>query len=498
MSYFDNARSASSPMPPSDRRPSSSPTAHQSYLLSVPVPSFNSGYSSAEPSDNESDSSLTDDSSQPSFSHGQAGGHILHHHRRRKSREEPLSPHGIQHRRSVFGSVVATASPPVEGAHEGADAVNARRASVPDSKWRLYDPQPFLSHLLHPQQDEDTNKEERSHNTLLSRHHLHHRHRHERGQKEVPVYDKTHYTFSPARESIKRLLNTQNDGSVSSVDNDIESYAPSDLPIAESASSEDLSTKSSQMSFHPRPLDRRSSTFYEQAALRAKERCELCSPTPPSPPQQTTSAPATITKAASAATAVTASTTTSVSPLSGALTALGAQLESFHLGSQHAPKSTTELQSKYEQFPAAHYKRDSIVHAHSMSVVDQPDEGPAYESQTRQSFLPSVPGPVGEEPALPFELEHELLRRKSAQKEDLALKDLAAAAVSSARNDGNSARDTMRPGEGMSQGGRRFSDWRPGSLQRATSFDYNDYRKQFHGQLMTPEEERRPGFSCKE
>ncbi|KAK7203296.1 hypothetical protein BZA70DRAFT_283365 [Myxozyma melibiosi] len=516
-----------------------------SYHLSPPASQAGGGYSSVEPSENDSDSSIPDRDDEIDLlsanSHGQAGGHVLHHHRRRKSSAVPEDPvvaaesagaggvqHGIRHLKDMVESGLSLLPA------ESAESVEARRRLVPDTKWKLYDPQPFLSHILHPQsKTEDATPPAHQHQHKPHDHHHHHHQHHKQDpamaksapssragswiSQKSPVYDKAHYTFSPARENFECFLHggrssTSNKPTATDSVSSLGSEEQESESIRQSVGSESSGDESddSDVSVRPRRLERRSSTFYEDATRRASE----------------------------TASALHTRAQTRAQEVSSAMDAIQSKIANFHLNvhsraseeeeksygpSERATAETeksygprerggTETAPKYAHFDDAHYSRDSLVRrrtrvggSHSgkfeeeESVAEQKDaereeeaeEEQGYEFQSRKSVA-AGPASVGEVKVLPREVEQDLLRRKSAEDEE-AVVHAAAGASSSSSSSASSL--------GMSKVERRVSEWKPApglEGRRTMSFDYNDYRKQFHGPLMTPEEEKRPGFSSRD
>ncbi|KAK9370873.1 hypothetical protein V1509DRAFT_615051 [Lipomyces kononenkoae] len=417
--------------------------------LSLPPPHRYSqaGYSSADPSEYESETPKEDT---VDYQQG-----VVH------EQSPPLiSPHGIHHRRLSHRHVEHS------------------RPAVQDTKWKLYDPQPLLSNLVHHDKHtpvesdlyKSPERESAKHHLwhYYHQHHQHHDHHHDDAKKQsqpddlagsgidrphvqfrTPAYDKSHYTFSAAGNNTRLLL--QQDSTLgpqpllspheTSWEQDIDQFPGPD---------NEADTESDSSPPKPVFLRRRSSTNYqtELNTRRAEGRHDLVDDAASSP-----------------------STTSSVKALEDRVSAvkIGGP-RGDHTVAVPPPVSTrqykTALPSKYYSNP----KANTLNHTElSRDPSESDEERPLYAHDSGTHHIPR-------------EIEDDFLRRKSADSEFESIEAFTMAGTVKPEPEHD---DEAKSPRLMFQ-------------TRKSSFDYNDYKSHFHGLLMTPEQETKPGFSCKD
>ncbi|KAK9466683.1 hypothetical protein V1512DRAFT_263194 [Lipomyces arxii] len=445
----DDRYSSASPVPPILERQRS----NSKHFLSPIQPSQNPspGYSSAEVEELSDDT--PEDPVNPQYVPSYRPSTLI----------SPLSSssthgtHGIEHRPSIVER-----HDPFEAEPRSAPA----HAMVQDTKWKLYDPQPFLSHLVHhdthrpaePEAEPVSPESERRPSARDSHHH--HKHHHEKRfntvQLQQPPYNRSHYTFSAGASNTRELLSRRNTSTSS-----VSSIAPDEMPahepesMLEAGDEEDTESSSDES---PKPtLIRRSSTNYQTELSHRRQQQEASKPTGP---------PTVIAK-------------------------LETKLARLTTGS-HIPSKTSD----YQSFEPSHYSIGSRTHSfyrpastNSKNGSVSDDEGPAYEnhpsliSATQQGPLHDL----HESPKIqiPAKIEEDLLRRLSADSDTVAL---------------DTAVEHFQEPQSPISAKSAHEAYSPTFLyqSRTSSFSYDDYKKHYHGMLMTPEEEKKPGFSCTE
>ncbi|KAK9247940.1 hypothetical protein V1506DRAFT_372996 [Lipomyces tetrasporus] len=392
----NDPKSSESPSPaPVD--PKLSDRKRQLSLLSVPSGSgyLQAGYSSADPSEYESESAAEN------ASKSQQPGH----------QSPPTSPHGIQHRRYSWRHDHHSATP------------------IQDSRWTLYDPHPHHGNLL-------PGKEKHKH------HHYQYRHDHHKGQPQsdkmlppagsvgesssirfrTPTYDKSHYTFSAAGSNTRSLLDQ---------DNKTTTLPPNERPRAQESEHYpglDHESDTESDGSPPRPvfLTRRSSSNYqtELNARRVQSR---------NPSDDSAESPD--------------ATSLPVKALESRVSAIKIGGRDGRLGAFPPP-----TEHPYRMISPSHYNRDSMAHTFyttepiknrgSYSAApNESDEGsPSYESQMARSLQRGSSNYGG---ALPREIEDDLLRRKSADSDNESLDAIISGSVEAGKGNEESFSPTF-------------------------------------------------------
>ncbi|KAK9388872.1 hypothetical protein V1515DRAFT_596319 [Lipomyces mesembrius] len=416
------------------------------YLSQLSTPTgqryLQAGYSSADPSEYESETPEDDN-----VEYQQTVARGL------QETSPPTSPHGIQHR-------------PFSWRH-----LEHSRPYVQDSKWKLYDPHPLLSNLVHHGKHTPVQGDlgKLSEQEKPKHHHYHYHHHHDSKQSQsdeilqsggdrpsihfrTPTYDKSHYTFSAAGNNTRLLLEQ-------------DSKSPNENPLTQEPDHSfgpDDETDTESDSSPPRPvfLGRRSSTNYqaELTARRAESRKNFDE---------------------SAENPVAATIKSSVKALENRVSAMKIGDGGGHVVG--VPPSTSGHHYRMvapSRYNKAHtfYDTEPTPGSQSLAPNESDEEGPQYEGQSVRSPHGNATSNNG---AMSGEVEDDLLRRKSA---DSAFQSFEATIGSVKAEKGNDG------------------SWSPTVLfqTRQRSLDYNDYKSHFHGLLMTPEEEQKPGFSCNE
>ncbi|KAK9458303.1 hypothetical protein V1511DRAFT_36621 [Dipodascopsis uninucleata] len=339
-------------------------TTHQESRSHLGVPNskyFSPGYSSEESTGSESDD-------ESGFVRGYEGTRFIDG---RANFSKFI--HGLKHCHASHASD-----------HQANPSSGENDKFIRDSKWKLYDPQPFLSHLRHPERKiEDKQTSTTDNDKDNYRHHHHHRfHAHGHPSKDRTPYDDKGYMLSAGGRQTRSLLEKES------------------IPPSESESESD-----SQISESPR-LKRASTSRYTDELNRRKSD--------------------------------------------------GTEKIDENMGdlSINAPSKSTDSAK-------AHYKINDLKHLYynqrqntdSASTIDD-EEGFAYKYDPPSRQDPNT---------------DDLLRRKSIELSD----------------------------ESVKQNSESFN--KPDLYQtlknRSKSFNYNEYKNCFHGMLMTPEEESKPGFS---
>ncbi|KAK9355284.1 hypothetical protein V1523DRAFT_79684 [Lipomyces doorenjongii] len=435
---------AASNQPSAGRSPLDSKLSdRQHYLSQLSVPAgeryLQAGYSSADPSEYESETP-----EDVEYQQTVARGH--------QETAPPTSPHGIQHR-------------PFSWRH-----LEHSRPYVQDSKWKLYDPHPLLSNLVHHDKHTPVQGDlgKLSEQEKPKHQHYHYRHHHDSKQAQsdeilqsggdrpsihfrTPTYDKSHYTFSAAGNNTRLLLEQ-------------ESKSPNENPLTlepDHFLGPDDETDTESDSSPPRPvfLGRRSSTNYqtELTARRAESRKNSDE---------------------SAENPVAATMTPSVKTLENRVSAIKIGDGGGHVVG--VPPSTPG--HHYRMVAPSRHNKAHTFHDTEPTPGSRPlapnesgEEGPQYEGQSMRSPDGNTTSNNG---AMSGEIEDDLLR-KSADSAVPSFEGTTSSVKAEKGNDGS---------------------WSPTLLfqTRQKSFDYNDYKSHFHGLLMTPEEEHKPGFSCNE
>ncbi|KAK9240954.1 hypothetical protein V1525DRAFT_393259 [Lipomyces kononenkoae] len=402
------------------------------------------GYSSADPSEYESETPKEDAQDYQQ--------RIVH-----EQSPPAANPHGIQHRR-------------LSHRHVGHN-----RPSIQDTKWKLYDPQPLLSNLVHHDKHTPAEGDQpKSPEPQRAKHHLWHRYHHAATttqsqpdnnlpsagsgidrppmQFRTPTYDKSHYTFSAAGNNTRLLL--QQDNILSPP-----LFSPHERPWTQDMDQfpgpdDEADTESDNSPPKPLFLRRRSSTNYqtELNARRAEGRSNSDE---------------------FADNDVSSTTTTSY------VKALEDRISAIKIGGRrddHAvatvPPPTTGHQYRMA-LPSKHHTNTFYDAEFSRGSQESDEVRPLHVGERLHGSQTS------NHEDIPSELEDDLLRRKSADGEFESIEAFAMA--------GSVRPDTANDGSVPT---------RPSLPNRQKTFDYNDYRNHFHGLLMTPEEEKKPGFSC--
>ncbi|KAK9322382.1 hypothetical protein V1517DRAFT_323630 [Lipomyces orientalis] len=433
-------KSTESPSPaPVD--PKLSDRKRQESLLSVPSgPGYlQAGYSSADPSEYESESAPED---VLKFQQPDVPGH----------QSPPTSPHGIQHRRYSWR-------------HDHHSAI-----PIQDSRWRLYNP--------HPQHRDVSPGQERP-----KHHHYHYRHEHHKAQSQsdkmlppagsvgesssihfrTPTYDKSHYTFSAAGSNTRSLL--EQDSKTPAVPPNERTRAQESEHYPGLDNESDTESDGSP----PRPvfLTRRSSSNYqtELNVRRAQSR---------NPSDGSAESP---------------------DAKSLPVKALESRVSAIKIGGRDGPLGIfppLTAEHPYRMIPPSHYNRNSKAHTFytaeptknrgSYSVApNESDEGhpSSYEESQMARSLPDSTSNYGG--TIPHEIEDDLLRRKSADSDYESLDAIISGSVV----------EPVKGNEGSISPAFLFE------TGRTKSFDYNDYKSHFHGLWMSPKDEKQPGFSYK-
>ncbi|KAK9377503.1 uncharacterized protein V1513DRAFT_436604 [Lipomyces chichibuensis] len=437
---------AASPSP-LDSRPSD--RMHYLSQLSVPTDQkyLQAGYSSADPSEYQSE---TPEEDTAEYQQTIARGH--------QESSAPTSPHGIQHRRFSWRHLEHS------------------RPFVQDSKWKLYDPHPLLSNLVHHGNHTPVQGDlEKSSEQEKPKHRHHHYHYHpdskqsqsdeilqsagsgvDRPSIRTPTYDKSHYTFSAAGNNTRLLLEQDSKSTTASSNEKSLTQAPDHFPGPD----DETDTESDSSPPGPVFLGHRSSTNYqtELTARRAESRKNSDE---------------------SAENPVAATITSSVKELENRVSnmkiddsrghVVGVRPYTFgHHYRMVSPSSYKKAHTFYDAEPTPG--------SQSLAPNKLDEEGPQYESQSVRSPHGNT---TSNNDAISFEVEDDLLRRKSADGEFQSFEATTGSVKAEMGDEGS---------------------WSPTLLfqARQRSFDYNDYKSHFHGLLMTPEEEKKPGFSSNE
>ncbi|KAK9358023.1 hypothetical protein V1504DRAFT_319806 [Lipomyces starkeyi] len=429
----------------------SKPSDRRHYLSQLSAPTgqryLQAGYSSADPSEYESEKPEEDTAE---YQQTVARGH--------PETSAPTSPHGIQHRPFSWRRLEHS------------------RPYVQDSKWKLYDPHPLLSKLVyhdkHTPVQGDLEKSSEQEKPKHHHYHYHHHHDSKLSQSDeilqsagsggdrpsthfrTPTYDKSHYTFSAAGNNTRLLLEQDSKSPIVSPNEKPLTQEPDHFPGPD----DETDTESDSSPPMPVFLGRRSSTNYqtELTARRAESRKNSDE---------------------SAENPLTATMTSSVKALENRVSAIKIGGRGGHVDG--VPPSTSGHPYRMvspSRYNKAHtfYDTEPAPCSQSLAPNESDAEGPQYEGQ-------SVRSPHGNTSSNNGAISGEdyRLRRKSADNEFQSVEATTGSVTAEEGNEGS---------------------WSPPLLfqTRQRSFEYNDYKSHFHGLLMTPEEEKKPGFSCNE
>ncbi|KAK9460242.1 uncharacterized protein V1516DRAFT_686978 [Lipomyces oligophaga] len=570
----------------------------QHFLSTLSVPCVDlAGYSSADPEDADGDDPSASETEVP-VPHGIHGGHVFrdrsHTERSIATSPEKICPHGIQHRPS-FGipcrrsSGLSSALPPALQTERSPSAQVAARASgaarktarsysvadvaqqknlhhhlqqppqgsiVEETKWKLYDPQPFLSHLLykdHPPspicvQGGIVNRSKDS----SRKQHMHSRSKSHDERQTHPFHLPGQLFSDVSNESSSSTVEAEDDDSPGPAakqrfrpihfhvpgapgkplrDPAREAYAPNVMPqeselsksvhysipeISESESESSLSTQEGGVSQAMSDLSRRRSVNYETEVRRAQERRD---------------------------------SDMRFGPESVLANSIGQLHIDPGLSNRNQreysslPTSPTSPTGPFRLFGTGHYRPDSqrsrvsqvepINESESDDESDDTDDSETESAQTTTnraiSYGRSQTMPVqriGDSGKMALS-EAEKMKIPIGQGPNIASAVLgvnraAGAAGEQKETDGSGANNTtteydflrrqsmIGEDEAMNRIGsvptspiKIPATMKPDDgedkwmkrLERGQSFDYNDYRNRFHSTLMLPDEEQKPGFS---